>query len=101
MAQPTEISQDKMEQRIKNPSCFLLKRWFSLSDAAIYTGFSEVKLRKATYSGELQIGQKGTRGKIYFDVMELDSWMLKDFGEYSGPVDTRKRDKGGKFVKGQ
>ena len=101
MTKPSENTKKFLAQRIANPPCFLLKRWFSLSEAAIYTGFSEVKLRKAVYCGELDIGQKGDRGKWYFDVCQLDSWMAKHFGPYKGPVDERMRGKNGQFVKGQ
>jgi hypothetical protein len=76
-----------------------LKRWFSLSEAAIYTGYKEITLRKAVYAGELDIGQSGPRGKWYFDVHQLDDWMLKNFGPYSGPVDEKPRGKDGRFLK--
>lgn len=86
-------------QGIINPPSCLLKRWFSLSEAAIYTGFKPLTLRQAVYKGELHIGQRSDRGKWYFDVHQLDNWMLAHFGPYRGPVDERMRDKKGRFIK--
>jgi len=82
---------------ICNPERFLLKRWFSLLEASVYTGYKEVTLRQAVREGELNVGQHGDRGKWYFDVFQLDEWMLKDFGPYKGPVDERMRGKDGRF----
>jgi hypothetical protein len=86
-------------QGISNPPRYLLKRWYSLWEAGIYTGFKEITLRQAVYSGELNVGQRGDRGKWYFDVFELDSFMLANFGPYKGPVDERPRAKNGRFKK--
>ena len=97
MRKDTENTANFKAQGIINPKIFLLKRWFSLSEAAIYTGFKEISLRQAVYSGELDIGQRGDRGKWYFDVLQLDNWMLANFGPYKGPVDERMRDKKGRF----
>lgn len=86
-------------QGTNSPPRFLLKRWFSLSEAAIYTGFKGITLRQAVYTGELNVGQRGERGKWYLDINELDSFMLANFGQYQGPVDERMRDKSGRFMK--
>jgi hypothetical protein len=94
-----ENTKNLMPQRTINPSGFLLKRWFSLSEAAIYTGFKEITLRKAVYARELDVGQSGPRGKWYFDVHQLDIWMLRNFGPYQGPCDEKPRAKNGRFLK--
>jgi hypothetical protein len=95
----TENNKNYESQRITNPPRFLLKRWFSLSEAATYTGFKEISLRKAVYARELDVGQSGPRGKWYFDVFQLDAWMLRNLGPYQGPVDEKMRDKNGRFIK--
>ena len=99
MKKATENKPDFSRQGILNPPRYLLKRWFSLSEAAIYTGYKEITLRQAVYKGELCIGQNGPRGKWYFDIFQLDDWMLKSFGPYSGPVDEKPRGKNGRFIK--
>jgi len=78
----TENTADFNVQGIINPKSFLLKRWFSMPEAAVYTGFKQITLRQAVYAGELDIGQRGDRGKWYFDVFQLDQWMLANFGPY-------------------
>ena len=99
MSNRLKTLQENRPSGIHNPSVFLLKRWFSLEEASVYTGFKAITLRKAVYKGELGVGQKAGRGKLYFDVYELDQWMLRDFGPYKGPIDERIRNKQGQFIK--
>ena len=99
MKKAIENNKNFDSQRILNPPRYLLKRWFSLSEAATYTGFKEITLRKAVYAGELCIGQNGSRGKWYVDIFQLDDWMLRHFGAYSGPIDEKPRGKDGRFIK--
>ena len=99
MLKPIENKKNFDSQKILNPPRYLLKRWFSLSEAAIYTRYKEITLRQAVYNGELCIGQNRARGKWYFDIFQLDEWMLKNFGPYYGPIDEKPRGKDGRFIK--
>jgi len=85
-------------QGIANPKGFLLKRWFTLAEAAIYTGYDKATLRQAVYNGDLGYSQRGPRGKWIFDVLELDKWILANFKRYDGPANEQARGHDGRFI---
>lgn len=84
-------------QGIKDPKGFLLKRWFTLSEAAIYTGYDKATLRQAVYDGQFGYSQKGPRGKWILDVYELDKFILSNFRMHDGPATEQARDSKGRF----
>jgi hypothetical protein len=72
------------------------KRFMSLPESAFYTGQAESSIKRAVYDGQLPVIQKGERSKWILDVLDLDVWMLQHKRRHR-PVDTRMRNKDGKF----
>ena len=75
-----------------------LKRFFSLSEAAVYTAMSEVSIKQAYYQGLLPAIQRGSRSKLILDITDLDTRMLQDKKQHEA-VDTRMRARNGRFIK--
>ena len=76
-----------------------MKRFFSLSEASIYTAMGEVSIKQAYYQGQLPAIQRGTRSKLIFDIKDLNKWMLADKKLREEAVDTKPRAQNGRFIK--
>lgn len=51
------------------------KRLYSIKEAALYLGRGIDSLRELIYEGELPAVQRGSRGKVWLDVYDLDDWI--------------------------
>lgn len=50
-----------------------VKRWFTLSEAAMYLDMSEDKVKRMTQSHELAFSKRG--GKMYFRLDDIEAWL--------------------------
>lgn len=76
----SENIKDKTAQGISNP-----KRLFTISESARYLGRGVDSVREMIWAKEFRVVQKGERGKIYLDVMDLDEWIDSN-KHFSGEV---------------
>ncbi len=63
-------------QGIQNPPGLLLKRLFSLKDAARYLGRSTGSLRETIWRGDIPYVRDGRR--IFLDIRDLDEFIEKN-----------------------
>lgn len=103
MPKDTENIQEKDAQGICNPMALsmrvsipdavfervlretLLKRLFTVNEAAVYLGKGTDSIRQMIYSKTIPVIQKGDRGKVYLDRFDLDQWIQRNKG-FSGEV---------------
>lgn len=52
-----------------------LKRLFSVEEASVYLGKGTDAVRQMIYSRQIKVVQRGERGKVYIDRLDLDSWI--------------------------
>lgn len=89
----TENTNEKTAQGIMNPMVLsmqvtipndifekvlreiLLKRLYTIPEAALYLGKGTDAIREMVYSRTIPIIQRGDKGKIYLDRSDLDAWI--------------------------
>ncbi len=52
------------------------KRYFSVEEAAIYSGYSDGALQKHIQRGHLPVSREGTSTRV--DKLEIDKWMSRN-----------------------
>jgi len=67
------------EHWIRNP---MRKRLFTLKEAAEYLGRGDYGMRELAWAGDIPVVKKEKDRKLYFDLVDLDSYIEKNKRTY-------------------
>ena len=72
----TLLGDDKTAEKLAR--AVFLKRLFTVEEAAAYLGRGIDSVREMIWRHEIQIVQRGDRGKIWLDVEDLGKWIKEN-----------------------
>jgi hypothetical protein len=81
MAKKIKTNQgDKIDRRIKNP---LVKRLYTLKEAAMYLGRGEWGMRELIWARKIPVVKPDGGRKIFVDIIDLENYVEKNKTTYN------------------